>query len=81
MDTTKEEKERIKEKIEKLKASKFKQQTLPAWRPEPTTTSTMLTFGLFSIVFFAIGVLLMAKSDEIFEDVVEYGAYCDDING
>jgi hypothetical protein len=33
MDTTPEEKQKIKDKIEKLKASKFKQQNLPAWRP------------------------------------------------
>ena len=43
MDITDEEKKRIQEKVEKLKASRFKQQTLPAWRPIPSFRSTMIT--------------------------------------
>lgn len=63
MDLTQEEKNKIRDKIEKLKQSKFKQQTLPAWRPVPTAMSTMLTFCFFSIVFLAIGVVLFIMSD------------------
>ena len=70
MDTSPEEKAKIKEKIEKLKSSKFKQQTLPAWRPVPTAMSTMLTFTAFAIFFLAIGVLLFVKSGEIWEKSV-----------
>ena len=62
MDTSPEEKAKIKERIEKLKASKFKQQTLPAWRPVPTAMSTMLTFTAFAIFFLVIGVVLFVMS-------------------
>ena len=63
MDTSPEDKHRIRETIEKLKQSRFKQQTLPAWRPVPTAMSTMFTFTVFSIVFLAIGVVLYIMSD------------------
>lgn len=62
MDTTPEEKQKIKEKIEKLKASKFKQQALPAWRPQPTAVNTMLTFAFFAVVLLSLGVLLFITS-------------------
>lgn len=67
MDVSPDEKQRIREKIEKLKQSKFKQQTLPAWRPVPTAMSTMLTFSIFSVIFLAIGVVLQVMSDRIME--------------
>jgi len=76
MDVTAEEKQRIREKIEKLKQSKFKQQTLPAWRPVPTAMSTMLTFSVFSIVFLAIGIVLYVMSDQIDEREVQYDENC-----
>ena len=38
------------EVYERLKASKFKQQKLPAWRPVPTITSTTITFVSFGII-------------------------------
>ena len=62
-----EDKERIQAKVEKMKLSKWKQQDLPAWRPQPTAMSSMLVFGLFSVVFIAIGALLFTKSEEIFD--------------
>ena len=70
MDTTPEEKQKIKDKINKLKESKFKQQTLPAWRPVPTAMSTMLTFTAFAIFFLGIGVLLFVMSGKIIEESV-----------
>ena len=76
MDTSPEEKAKIKEKIEKLKASKFKQQTLPAWRPVPTAMSTMLTFTAFAIFFLVIGSLLFVMSGKIFEESVQYNEVC-----
>lgn len=72
MDVSPDEKQRIREKIEKLKQSKFKQQTLPAWRPVPTAASTMLTFSIFSIIFLAIGVVLYVMSDQITEMEIRY---------
>jgi hypothetical protein len=70
MDTSPEEKQKIKDKINKLKESKFKQQTLPAWRPVPTAMSTMLTFTAFAIFFLGIGVLLFVMSGKIIEESV-----------
>ncbi len=68
MDTSPEEKQKIREKIDALKASKFKQQTLPAWRPVPTAMSTMLTFTFFAIFFLVVGAILFVKSGEIIEE-------------
>ena len=67
MDVDSEEKHQIRQKIEKLKQSKFKQQTLPAWRPVPTAMSTMLTFSIFSVIFLAIGIVLYVLSEQIVE--------------
>jgi hypothetical protein len=65
MDLSEEEKARIREKVEKLKASKFKQQTLPAWRPIPSFRSTMITFTIFGIIFLTLGIVLYTMSDQI----------------
>ena len=78
MDVSADEKQRIREKIEKLKQSKFKQQTLPAWRPVPTAMSTMFTFSIFSMVFLAIGVVLYVMSDQIVELEKRYDDVCKD---
>jgi hypothetical protein len=60
-----EEQERAlnKERVEKLRQSKFKQQTLPAWRPVPTFLSTLVTFLVFGVVFLALGIVLYIMSD------------------
>ena len=63
MDISEEEKLRIREKVERLKNSKFKQQTLPAWRPIPSFRSTMITFSVFGIVFLVLGIVLFVMSD------------------
>ncbi len=63
MELTQEEKDKIKEKVEKLKNSKFKQQTLPAWRPIPSFKSTMITFSVFGLIFLALGIVLFIMSD------------------
>lgn len=62
-----EERRRVEEKVDKLKKSKFKQQTLPAWRPIPSFCSTMVTFGVFGIVFLVLGIMLYTYSDQIKE--------------
>lgn len=72
MDITPEERERIREKVEKLKNSRFKQQTLPAWRPIPSFRSTMITFTVFGIIFLALGIALYVMSDKIIEKVQVY---------
>ena len=71
MDITEEEKLRIREKVEKLKNSRFKQQTLPAWRPVPSFGSTMITFTVFGVIFLGLGIILYIMSDQIVEHKVE----------
>ncbi len=72
MDVTEEEKQKIREKIQKLKESKFKQQTLPAWRPVPTAMSTLVTFSIFSVVFIGMGIVLLTYSNSIMEASKQY---------
>jgi uncharacterized membrane protein SpoIIM required for sporulation len=72
MDISEEEKQKIREKVEKLKSSKFKQQTLPAWRPIPSFKSTMITFTVFGIIFLALGIALYVMSDQIKEVTYQY---------
>ena len=67
MDISQEEKQTIREKIEKLKQSKFKQQNLPAWRPVPTVSTAILTLTSFGIVFMTLGVLLSVLTSQIVE--------------
>lgn len=70
MEMTAEEKQRIQEKVEKLRSSRFKQQTLPAWRPIPSFKSTMVTFTVFGLIFLALGVALYVMSEQIQEVTV-----------
>ena len=65
MDISEEERQRIKDKVEKLKASRFKQQMLPAWRPVPSFGSTMIIFAIFGIIFLLLGIALYVMSDKI----------------
>ena len=71
-DVTEEEKQKIRDRIQKLKESKFKQQTLPAWRPVPTAMSTLITFSIFSVIFIGMGAILFSKSNEIKEYGMQY---------
>jgi hypothetical protein len=84
MDITEEEKNLIRQKVEKLKNSRFKQQTLPAWRPIPSFRSTMITFTVFGVIFLGLGVLLYIMSDQIQEVGVQNyddDALCKNTNG
>ena len=65
MDVSEEEKQKIRDKITKLKESKFKQQTLPAWRPVPSFGSTMIIFGIFGLIFLTLGITLYVMSERI----------------
>ncbi len=81
MDITEEEKLRIREKVEKLKSSRFKQQTLPAWRPIPSFRSTMVTFTVFGVIFLGLGILLYIMSDQIKEyKAPNYDDKCKELN-
>ena len=64
------------EVYENLKASRFKQQKLPAWRPVPTITSTTITFFTFGIVFIIIGIIVLVYSAKIVEIKTRYDSEC-----
>jgi hypothetical protein len=64
------------EEYEKLKASKFKQQKLPAWRPVPTITSTTITFVAFGVVFIVIGIVVLVYSKKTVEISYRYDEEC-----
>mmetsp|Transcript_43004 Transcript_43004/g.30984 ORF Transcript_43004/g.30984 Transcript_43004/m.30984 type:complete len:233 (+) Transcript_43004:19-717(+) len=76
MEISAEERQQIQEKVNKLKESRFKQQTLPAWRPIPSFASTMITFGVFGLIFLCLGIVLYIMSDQIQEVVVDYTSNC-----
>lgn len=67
------------EVYENLKASRFKQQKLPAWRPVPTITSTTITFVSFGIVFIIIGIIVLVYSGKIVEIKTRYDSECSGI--
>jgi len=71
MDINEEERQKILDKVNKLRQSNFKQQTLPAWRPIPSFRSTMITFTVFGIIFLGLGILLYVMSNQIREEVVK----------
>jgi hypothetical protein len=76
MEISEEERLRIQEKVEKLKASKFKQQMLPAWRPVPSYGSTMIIFVIFGVIFLTLGIALYVMSDKIQEATFIYNTVC-----
>lgn len=70
MELTAEEKAEVEERYEALKNNRFKQQRLRAWRPVPSFGSTMITFGIFGIMFISLGITLYILSDQVQQ--VEY---------
>jgi hypothetical protein len=58
---------KAKEKKAKLEKNRFKQQTLPAWRPVPTLMSSLITFLVFGVIFLTFGIVLI----EFTKDIVE----------
>ena len=76
MEVTEEETQRIQQKIEKLRQSKFKQQMLPAFRPIPSFGSTMIIFAIFGILFITVGATLYAMSSSLVDIMMEYDNLC-----
>lgn len=62
MDFTEDERVQIREKVDKLMSSSFKQQTLAAWRPTPSFKFSMFCFVTFAFVFIGLGVLIYSLS-------------------
>ena len=63
-------------KIDKLRANKFKQQMLPAYRPVPTHLCTMACFLSFGIIFLVLGITLQNLSDNIQQREIQYDLKC-----
>jgi hypothetical protein len=65
MEISEEEMKRREDKLAALKASRFKQQTLIAWRPVPSYGSTMIIFVVFGVIFLTLGISLYVMSDKV----------------
>jgi len=61
-----------------LRQSKFFQQRLPAWRPVPTLCAIIIFYTAFSLIFIAIGVVLIIFSNQIKEIEIKYNEKCKD---
>jgi hypothetical protein len=66
----------INSEYESLKASKFKQQKLPAWRPVPSICVTIAIFLSFGVIFIIIGAIVIHFSNDIFEETIPYDIQC-----
>ena len=60
----------------KLKASRFKQQKLPAWRPVPTLCNIIVFYLLFAIIFAGLGVVILTYSYKIVSIEYKYNTIC-----
>ena len=63
---------KAREKKAKLEKNRFKQQTLPAWRPVPTLVSSLITFLVFGVIFLTLGIVLVEFSKDIQEVSIQY---------
>lgn len=72
MDISEEERLRREEKLAALKANRFKQQTLHAWRPVPSYGSTMIIFIVFGVIFLTLGIALYVMSDKVAQAELQY---------
>lgn len=63
---------KAREKKLKLEKNRFKQQTLPAWRPVPTLVSSLITFLVFGVIFLTLGIVLVEFSNNIQEISMQY---------
>ncbi|CAI2373757.1 unnamed protein product [Moneuplotes crassus] len=67
---------KAKEKKKRLEGNRFKQQTLPAWRPVPTIVSSMITFLVFGVIFLTFGIVLIEFTKDIVEVEYRYDNNC-----
>ena len=67
---------KAKEKKQKLEKNRFKQQTLPAWRPVPTLMSSLITFLIFGVIFLTFGIVLIEFTKDVVEVEHRYDSEC-----
>ena len=65
----------------RLRQNKFYQQRLPAWRPVPTLCAIIIFYTIFSLIFIALGVVLIIFSNKIKEIEIKYNEQCKDYKG
>lgn len=54
----------------------FKQQLMKSWRPKPTLKCAITVYVIIGLLFFALGIALLVKSNEVFEYQMEYDNLC-----
>ncbi|CAK86341.1 unnamed protein product (macronuclear) [Paramecium tetraurelia] len=54
----------------------IKQQVLKAWQPVPTLNSTIILFGILSVYFLSMGIVLNVYSGKINQQSFRYDAFC-----
>lgn len=76
MEQTEQERQAVEAKVAELRASRFKQMDLPAWRPVHSFMQTAAVFLTFGVVFGIVGLVLFAKSTQIAQTVYPYDQSC-----
>jgi hypothetical protein len=72
---------RLREKIERLKASSFKQQTVAEVRQnEMSTSSAACYLFLYALIFFVLGSSLLLDSANVWEVEFNYNVTCKDMD-
>lgn len=66
------QKKEIDEEYEKLKKSKFKQQKMWAWRPNPKIATIAIVFISFGVVLIIIGIVILIYTKKIKEIDIRY---------
>jgi len=59
MEQSEEERKKVEAHVSELRASKFKQMELPAWRPKQSFMSTAVIFLVFGSVFLGLGIFML----------------------
>jgi hypothetical protein len=54
----------------------FKQQLMKSWRPKPTLKCAITVYVIIGLIFFALGIALLVKSNEVFEFQTRYDNLC-----
>lgn len=54
----------------------FKQQLMKSWRPKPTLKCAITIYVIIGLIFFALGIAMLVKSNEIFELQQRYDDGC-----
>lgn len=54
----------------------FKQQLMKSWRPKPTLKCAITVYVIIGLIFFALGIAMLVKTNEIFELQQRYDNTC-----